>query len=288
MATTQQTEPVITRRAGRLGIPPIKPYLTEAFHYRVFALHWSKADIKARNFETVLGRVWLVLNPFLFGLIYFVFVGILGGGGLDSTDRLAFIVGNLYVWVLFSTTISNGAGSIQGGAGGVLAQSAVPRIILPIASSLTSVQLFLRSILAYIPLHILASRGLHIEMVWIPVLIAVTTLMAFGIALLMAVLNVYYRDVSRLLPHMLRLWLYLSPAIWAYTRVDGDTIFDTLARINPTYSVMTAWTIAMGGPLAPSPGIASQVGIASIWAIALVVIGFLVFISREDDFVIRN
>lgn len=288
MATAQQSEPLITRRAGRLGLPPLDTYLSEAWHYRVFAYHWSKADIKSRNFETLLGRVWLVLNPFLFGLIYFVFVGIIGGGGLGTTEHLAFIVGNLYVWVYFSSTISNGAGAIQGGAGGLLAQSAIPRIILPFASTLTSAQLFLRSMLAYIPLHIAANRGVHIEMLWLPYLVLVTGVFAFGFGLLMAVLNVYFRDTSRLLPHALRLWLYLSPAIWQYTRVLGDSTLDFLARLNPAYPMMTAWTIALGGHLAPSPDITTQLLTTTAWAIGFLVVGFTFFVSREDDFVVRN
>lgn len=290
MAIAQHSEhqPLITRRAGRLGLPPLGNYFAEAWHYRVFAYHWSKADLKSRNFETLLGRVWLVLNPFLYGLIYFIFIGIIGQGGLGSAVQLAFIVGNLYIWAYFSGTISNGAGSIQGGAGGILAQSAIPRIILPFASSLTSAQLFFRSMLAYVPLHILANRGLHVEMLWIPVLVVLTGLFGFGLALFMAVLNVYFRDVSRLLPHMLRLWLYLSPAIWVYTTVGGDTTLDTLARLNPAYSMMTAWTIALGGPLAETPDITSQILITGAWAVAMVVIGFVIFVSREDDFVVRN
>jgi len=290
MAIAQQSDsdPVITRRSGRLGLPPLDTYLSEAWHYRVFAYYWSKADIKSRNFETFLGRAWLVLNPFLFGVIYFVFVGIIGGGGLDSTERLAFIVGNLYVWVYFSSSISNGSGSIQGGAGGILAQSAIPRIILPFASTLTSAQLFVRSMVAYVPLHVIADRGLHIEMLWIPVLLLLTGLFALGIALLMAVLNVYFRDTSRLLPHLLRLWLYLSPAIWAYTRVDGNSTLDVLARANPAYSLMTSWTIALGGPLAAEPSITSQLLVLAEWTAVVLALGFVVFVSREDDFVVRN
>ena len=60
-------------------------------------MYWSKGELKSRNFDTTLGRFWHYLNPFLFGLIYFVFVGILTGGGLNSTTRLAFMVFNLYV-----------------------------------------------------------------------------------------------------------------------------------------------------------------------------------------------
>jgi len=287
---TTPDSPTISRRATRTGLPQLGHYLAEAYRYRTFALFWSKADIKARNFETVLGRLWHFLNPFLFGLIYFVFVGILSGGGFSNTNRLAFIVGNLYVWTFFSTIINTGVGSVQGGAGGITAQSAIPRVVLPFASTLTAGNLFLRSLIAYVPLHVVASRGLHWEMLWLPFLFLMTGLFGLGLALLLAVANVYFRDVSRLLPHFLRLWLYLSPAIWAYTRVIGDGWpVETLARLNPMYSGMTAWTIAFGGPLAPGdPSMVGSILVFSAWAVGTLLVGFFTFISREDEFAVRN
>lgn len=281
--------PTISRQATKSGLPQLGHYLSEAYRYRTFAFYWSKADIKARNFETALGRLWHFLNPLLFGLIYFIFVGIISGGGLNSTERLAFIVGNLYVWTFFSSTINLGVGSVQSDAGGVAAQSAIPRVILPVASTLTAGNLFIRSLIAYLPLHILGSRGLHWEMLWFPVLVLVTGAFGFGLSLIFAVANVYFRDVSRLLPHLLRLWLYLSPAIWPYTRVLGEGTLKSLARVNPMFDGMTAWTIALGGPLTDvGPDIGSSVARLSIWSAAALLIGFLVFVSREDDFAVRN
>lgn len=287
-ATVEDSNPPISRRTTRLGLPPLGSYLAEAYRFRTFALYWSKADIKARNFETFLGRIWHILNPLLFGLIYFVFVGIISGGGLDDASRLALIVGNLYVWVFFSASITTGVGAIENG-GGLMSQSAIPRVVLPFASAITSANLFLRSLIAYIPIHILTQRGLHIEMLWIPLLIGLTALFGFGFSLLFAVLNVYIRDISRLLPHALRLWLYLSPVIWEYTRVLGPSTVDAVARINPIFHMMTAWTIAFGGTLDSSgPTIASQTVIFAIWAISTVIVGFLVFVAREDDFAVRS
>jgi teichoic acid transport system permease protein len=281
--------PVVSRRTTKTGVPPVREYLAQAFRYRTFAYYWSRADIKARNFETVLGRIWLTLNPFLFGLIYFVFVAILSGGGLGSSDRLAFIVGNLYAWGFFSATVITTVSSVQSGAGGILGQSAVPRIVLPVASTITAAHLFVRSLGAYIPLHLIASRGLHIEMLWMPLLILLTGLLGLGFGLFLAVINVYVRDVSRLLPHMMRLWLYLSPAIWVYTRVSTDSNLDTYARQNPMYSSLTAWTMAFGGPLVEGGrGMAIHVLVFGLWAIGTLTVGFLFFISREDEFAIRN
>ncbi len=285
---TDNTEPPISRRTTTLGLPPLRDYLSEAWRYRTFAWYWSKADIKARNFETVLGRVWHVLNPLLFGLIYFIFVGILSGG-LGDAERLALIVGNLYVWMFFSGTITTGVGTIQNASGGLLSQSAIPRVVLPTASAISSINLFLRSLIAYVPIHFLAGRGIHLEMLWIPVLIVITAFFGLGLSLLFAVLNVYVRDVSRLLPHALRLWLYLSPVIWAYTQVLGPSTLETLARINPLYSGMAAWTIAFGGSLDPTgPSIVGLIAVFAAWSVGSLLVGFLIFVAREDEFAVRN
>ena len=112
--------------------------------------------------------------------------------------------------------------------------------------------------------------------------------LALGLAMLIAVLNVYVRDVSRLLPHMLRLWMYLSPVIWEYTRIS-DSGAESLARFNPMYPVMATWTVAFGGRVEGSDfSMVTGVLVFGAIAIAALTIGFLVFISREDDFAIRN
>jgi teichoic acid transport system permease protein len=126
-------------------------------------------------------------------------------------------------------------------------------------------------------------------MLWLPLLMVLTGVFGFGISLLLAVLNVYIRDVSRLLPHLLRLWLYLSPAIWAYTMVLGDDPYEAIARINPMFSGMTAWTIALGGPLVDGdPTMVGSLLTFAGWAAVALVVGFLTFVSREDEFAVRN
>jgi ABC-type polysaccharide/polyol phosphate export permease len=290
-AATTNPEPLITRKATRSGIPNLRQYLAEVWRYRAFAYHWSKADVKARNFETFLGRLWHYINPVLFGLIYFVFVGIISGGGLTDAERLALIVGNLYLWVFFSSVIISGTTSVSSGTAGITAQSSIPRVILPTASMITAANLFIRSMVAYIPFHLLAGRGLYPQMLWIPLLIVLTGLFGFGISLVFAVVNVYVRDISRLLPHLTRLWMYLSPVIWAYSRVFSPDVPDTVRRLaeaNPMFSGMAAWTMALGGVQADQPTMVSQVLIFFGWATVTAVLGFLFFVSREDEFAIRG
>jgi teichoic acid transport system permease protein len=128
-------------------------------------------------------------------------------------------------------------------------------------------------------------------MLWLPLAFVVTAIFGFGLALLLAVANVYLRDVSRLLPHMLRLWLYLSPVIWEFTRLgaqDADLLVD-LGRLNPMYHAMVVWTVGFGGGLPGSDeSLPLSLLVFSGWAVAAVVAGFLLFTSREDDFAIRS
>jgi protein-S-isoprenylcysteine O-methyltransferase Ste14 len=64
---------------------------------------------------------------------------------------------------------------------------------------------------------------------------------------------------------------------------------ETLARLNPMYSGMTAWTIAFGGPLAPGdPSMVGSILVFSAWAVGTLLVGFFTFISREDEFAVRN
>lgn len=282
-------KPQLVRKATRSGLPPLRNYLLETYRYRTFALYWSKGELKSRNFDTALGRLWHYLNPFLFGLIYFVFVGILRGDGLNSSTRLAFMVFNLYVWTLLSSMITTSVNSVRNGGGGVLTNSAIPKVVIPIASTVSATNLFIRSLVAYIPLHIAADRGIHIEFLWIPILLFLTCLFGLGIALMFATLNVYLRDVSRFLPHFMRLWLYLSPGIWGYEQVLGSGTVNTLARLNPTYSALSAWTMALDGSIVENgPALARQVLIFALWAIPIAIAGVIVFVSREDEFAIRN
>ena len=284
---TTSESPTISRRATRTGLPQLGQYLTEAWRYRTFAVYWSKADIKSRNFETGLGRLWHYLNPLLFGIIYFILIGILSGD-MRNTTRLAFIVGNLYVWTYFQTIVMTGMGSVQGGSGGgIAALSAIPRVVLPFASTITASSLFVRSLVAYIPIHIIADRGLHWEMLLLPLLTVLTAFFGFGLALLSAVVNVYFRDVSRLIPHLLRIWLYLSPALWAYTRIAGEGVVETIAKLNPMYWGMSAWTIGFGGPLGSDPSYLTTILMFAAWSIVVLLIGFFTFISREDEFAVR-
>src|SRR3712207_5440560 len=67
----------------RVGLPKLGPYLREVWRRREFAAELSRTKLRSQHFNTVFGQLWLVLNPLLLGLVYFILVDILQRG----TDR---------------------------------------------------------------------------------------------------------------------------------------------------------------------------------------------------------
>ena len=70
----------------KVGLPPLRPYFKALWQRREFAAEMSRTNIRAANTNTFFGQVWLVLNPLLLALVYYLLVDIIAGGGA-KVDR---------------------------------------------------------------------------------------------------------------------------------------------------------------------------------------------------------
>ena len=103
---------------------------------------------------------------------------------------------------------------------------------------------------------------------------------AMGLAAFFAALQVYFRDTSSFLPFFVRIWMYLSPILWAPEHIIGrfSGPIMTLIQLNPMYSMIGGYTELLQNDAFPTPYMWIS---AAVWALAAAVIGFLYFISRS-------
>ena len=97
--------------------------------------------------------------------------------------------------------------------------------------------------------------------------------------------QVYFRDTRSFLPYVQRIWLYTSPVLWFAD--DMPAKFEglkTLEWFNPLYSILGGWSSILIEN--EKPGL-MMTGIALAWAIGTLVVGTLVFMTRERDFAVR-
>jgi ABC-type polysaccharide/polyol phosphate export permease len=264
----------------KVGLPPLRKYLRLAWQRREFALELSRTNMRAQHFDTVFGQLWLLLNPLLLGLVYFLLVDLLRGHG-RPLSFFAHLLGGLFLYQIVQTSATDGSRSVVKG-GGLILNTAFPRTLLPLASVTTAFKRFLPTMLVYFPIHFAAGLGLDLEMLWtIPILLMVVVF-ASGLAMFVAATQVYFRDLSSFLPYLLRIWLYVSPVLYYWSEVPEK--YRGWLELNPLASMLACWSQVLNAGRTPELGL-MLVGTA--WALVALVLGALFFISRERDFAVR-
>ncbi|GEL95173.1 ABC transporter permease [Cellulomonas composti] len=264
----------------RAGLPKFGPYFAELRQRMPFAAEFSKAGIRAAHSQTVFGQLWLVLNPLLMALVYYILVVILRGKG--GIDYLAHIVCGLFAFQLISAALGQGASSVTGG-GRLILNMAFPRLLMPMAAVRTAFFRFVPTVPVFLVIKAFSNERWGWEMLLSIVFLGLLTLFSIGLAALMATLQVYFRDTSSFLPFFTRIWLYMSPVLWLID--DAPARFEKLMLIgNPLFSLIGGWTdLALRSEI-PPPSVWLA---AVVWSVIAAVGGSLFFMSREREFAVR-
>jgi teichoic acid transport system permease protein len=264
----------------RIGLPPIIPYVRELWRRREFAFELSRTKLQAQHFDTVFGQFWLVLNPMLLALVYFVLVDILRHGHRPH-GFFAHLVAGIFAYYFVSGAVREGVKSIVKG-GRLVLNTAFPRALLPLSTVISSFWNFIPTFVIYIPIHIASGFPIGLVDLWLIPIVFLLAMIAAGLSMFVAALQVYFRDVRSFLPYVLRVWLYASPVLYYANEVPHH--WGWLIKANPIGSLLAAWSVVLQRGHAPPP-VDMLFGIG--WAVALFALGALFFMSREREFAVR-
>lgn len=265
----------------RAGLPgDLKGYVKDLWGRREFMRELTSAEVRANQLDTVFGRLWSIINPLLMGLVYFLLVLILARGATIEHYFLYLIAG-LFLFDILETSMNKGARSVTS-AGKMVSNTAFPKALLPLSSVRLALYEFWPSVVVLL-VAVLVS-GIRPQWTWlyaIPVLVLLTLFCA-GAAMLVATMQVYFRDTRSFLPYFLRLWFFATPVLWT-----GDLLparADFLRYLNPMFDFVSTWSHAIVYGTAPEPSVWL---VMTGWALVSFVVGGYVFISRERDFAVR-
>jgi lipopolysaccharide transport system permease protein len=177
----------------------------------VFLLAWR--DVKVRYAQTALGVLWAILQPTLLMLVFAVFLG--GPSGLPSggLPYPLFVFAGLLPWTFFSNSVSTAAGSVVASER-LVTKVYFPRLAIPFSAVAAAIIDFLLAavVLAGLMLYYGVSPGWRLLAV--PVALLPLALGALGFGVLLAALNVAYRDFRYVAGFLVQLWLFATPAVY--------------------------------------------------------------------------
>src|SRR5690606_29452487 len=105
-------EPVTVHESTRTGMPPLRRYFRETWERRPFIWHQARTSLKAENYDTAAGQIWIILNPLFMAAVYLFVRSIFRGPSEDRGDVIDHIVMGVFFFKFASASLSLGAASI--------------------------------------------------------------------------------------------------------------------------------------------------------------------------------
>jgi teichoic acid transport system permease protein len=269
-------------RSRRSGVPRLRTYLPELWARREFVYELARCTLRAQNYLNAFGQLWLVLNPLLLGMVYYLLVDILSNGK-HAHDFFSALLGGLFLYTFFSSILSQSAGSIIGSSRLIL-NSRLPRLVLPITQILIAFMRFLPCMIVFLAVHTIQRLPWGLNVFWAPFAFLEVLLFGAGLGFICATAQVYFRDFSNFLPYVTRIWLFLSPVLFELQSLDPKSMRAHVISLNPLAPMIGTWDDAIVYNATPHASWVFQ-GIG--WALGSIVIGVLVFIRREREFSVR-
>ena len=217
----------------------------EVWAYRelLFFLVWR--DVKLRYKQTALGVVWVALQPLalaaMFTLVFSRFLSAPSGG----LPYPVFVLAALVPWQLFAAALARSSLSLVANEH-LLTKIYFPRILIPLASVLTASIDMLFTLLVLGAVLVIYGVGVSIPILLLPVLVGLAFLAALGVGVLLAALNVRYRDIQAIIPFLTQIWLFATPIAYAPSLVPSD--WRWLYELNPMVGIVEGmrWTLVGG------------------------------------------
>lgn len=238
-------------------------------------------ELRSKFKTTALGWLWSLANPLAQVVIFTIVVKFIirvqpdpGANGLDSFP--VWILCGIIVWNYFTSAATLGMLSLTGNAN-LVQKAAFPRALL--VGAATTAQAVTSLIELGVLLVVLTALGV-LPFLWLPIaVVAFVAVMAFstGLALLLAVGNVYFRDTSHLMGIVFQLWFYATPIIYPYqhlTEVITNQWILLLYKANPMVQAVNTVRDALYYHRLPSAASFVYLVCASV---SVLVIGWLVF-----------
>ena len=235
-------------------------------------------EIKSRYKQSFLGYAWVIFNPLAQMLIMtFVFSIILRISSLGVPYPL-FLFSALLPWNLFSNSLSHAVNALVENSP-LIKKIYFPREIFIKSTLMAKIIDFLLASLIFVGFAIYYKTIITWHILWVIPIFLIQELFTYGLALGLAAINLFYRDIQYLLNLILVLWMYITPVIYPMEMVPEQ--YRWVFMFNPMAVIVNAYRQVILGGSNPNY---SSLSIAFLLSMVVYLVGRKVFKQLEGLF----
>ncbi len=187
-------------------------HLKELYDYREMVFSLVKKDLRGRYKGSVLGFLWTFINPLLQLMVFTLVFSVIMKAGYDQYYLFLFVA--LVPWMFFSSSVQDGSTAIIREKD-MVKKIYFPREVMPIATVTSGfVNMLLTFIVIFIVL-IFSGKGINpVALLCLPFVMIVEYILCLGIAMIVAALTVYFRDLQYILGIFTMALQYMTPVMY--------------------------------------------------------------------------
>lgn len=211
--------------------------LEELWRYRDLIVMFVKRNFTVMYKQTILGPLWIILNPLITTVLFNVVFGGIAGLSTDGTPSFLFYMAGNTVWTFFASCINGTANTLVANSQ-VFGKVYFPRLTTPISQVLTSLINFFIQFVMYILFWVyfaVTGSGVHLT-AWafaVPLVVLEVMLLGLGVGIIVSALTTKYRDLAIAVSFGVQLWMYISPVVYPLSSLEESPRLQMLMRLNP-------------------------------------------------------
>ncbi|RFM29090.1 ABC transporter permease [Deminuibacter soli] len=209
-------------------------------------LRFARRDLVASYQQTILGPVWIFLQPLLTTLVYYIVFGKIVRLSTEGLPAVVFYLPGIILWNFFSDCVMETMYTFIKNAH-VFNKVYFPRIVVPFSAALVQlVRLLIQLVVFLLVYAYYLWQGYYpvpgVTLLLIPLLLIMQTALALGTGLVMSAVLAKYRDMENIFHFLLRLFMFATPVFYAASIIPPQLRW--FYWFNPLTVIIETWRAA--------------------------------------------
>ena len=223
--------------------------LAEIWQYRDLLMLFVRRDFVAKYKQTLLGPIWLFIQPIFQTAVLAVVFGGMAGLSTDGIPPILFYLAGVTAWSYFSNCLRSTSNTFTANAY-LFGKVYFPRAVTPLSSVISNLIQFGIGLLLFLLLYAFYSftgSSMHpnSSLILLPLLILIMGLMGLGLGMLISAMTTKYRDLQYLVEFGMQLLMYATPVILPLSAIPAKYKFIVLA--NPMTGILETFKYSFFG-----------------------------------------
>ena len=251
--------------------------LQEQVTYRELLVRMTYRDLLLRYKQTVMGFGWAIFMPLVNTAVFSVIFTRVAP--IDTgMPYPVFAYCGLLTWNLFASALRFGVISLTANVN-LVTKVYFPRETLPFSAIIVSLVDFAVASSVLVALMVYYGTPVTWTVLFLPVVLGIQVMFTAGVCLLLAMANLFYRDVKYLFEVVLTVWMFATAVVYPIDRIGGH--LGAWLALNPMTPIIDAYrAVLLRGELpAAGPFLA-----ATLTSVVVLAVGWLVFHRAEFEF----